>query len=68
MQRLTREVIRLRATVERLSLDTAVDLASLTPSPLDGRDFCLTLRGTRRRWAEELALSHGKRCIARCVA
>ncbi len=57
MQRLTREVIRLRATVERLSLDTAVDRIAHAIT-LDGRDFCLILRGTRRQWAEELALSH----------
>jgi CRP-like cAMP-binding protein len=57
MQRLTREVIRLRATVERLSLDTAVDRIAHAIT-LDGRDFCLTLRGTRRQWAEELGLSH----------
>lgn len=57
MQRLTRELIRLRATVERLSLDTAVDRIAHAIT-LDGRDFSLTLRGTRRQWAEELGLSH----------
>lgn len=57
MKRLTREVIRLRATVERLSVDTAAERIAHAIT-LDGSDFCLTLRGTRRQWAEELALSH----------
>lgn len=57
MQHLTREVIRLRATVERLCLDTAAERIAHAIT-LDGRDYCLTLRGTRRQWADELAMSH----------
>lgn len=56
-QRLTREVIRLRATVERLSLDTAADRIAHAIT-LDGSNFRLTLSGTRKQWAEELGLSH----------
>lgn len=56
-QRLTREVIRLRATVERLNLDTAAERIAHAIT-LDGSHFRLTMSSTRRQWAEELGLSH----------
>lgn len=56
-QRLTREVMRLRAHSERLSLNSAADRIAHFIE-LEGSNRHITLRGTKKMWAAELGLSH----------
>ena len=57
MTHLARELRRLRAQCERLSLNSAADRV-LHYLESEGNDGCIVLKHTRKAWAAELGLSH----------
>ncbi len=57
MQRLTRELMRLRAQSERLNLKSAADRIAHYIE-IEGSNRNITLHGTKKMWAAELGLSH----------
>jgi CRP-like cAMP-binding protein len=57
MTHLAREVRKLRAQCERLSLNSAADRV-LHYLESEGNDGCIVLNQTRKAWAAELGLSH----------
>jgi CRP-like cAMP-binding protein len=57
IERLTREVMRLRAQSERLNLNSAADRI-VHYIEIEGSHQKITLYGTKKMWAAELGLSH----------